>query len=188
MSVIASITRAADFSRVLKEPCRARSPHFAVHFLAQQPQSWQPKTASAQNATAGATVKELSTAAETSLPMAVDEGLPQGRWLGLVVPKKHAKRSVTRSLLKRRIRVAVLHVEHLDAGMWVVRLRSPFPRTEYSTCSAYALESLQTHGAGAGSYLVAKRLLRCHPWCEGGHDPVPNAPPRNPLVNTKSPS
>ena len=56
------------------------------------------------------------------------------------------------------------------------------------TCSAYALESLQAHGAGTGSYLVAKRLLRCHPWCEGGHAPVPNAPPRNPLVNTKSPS
>lgn len=56
------------------------------------------------------------------------------------------------------------------------------------TCSAYALESLQTHGAGAGSYLVAKRLLRCHPWCEGGHDPVPDALPRKPLVNTKSPS
>lgn len=139
MSVIASITRAADFSRVLKEPCRARSPHFAVHFLAQQPQSWQPKTATAQNATAGATVKELSTAAETSLPMAVDEGLPQGRWLGLVVPKKHAKRSVTRSLLKRRIRVAVLHAEHLDAGMWVVRLRSPFPRTEYSSAASEQL-------------------------------------------------
>jgi len=55
------------------------------------------------------------------------------------------------------------------------------------TCSAYALESLQAHGAGAGSYLVAKRLLRCHPWCEGGHDPVPGAPPHNPSVNTKSP-
>ncbi len=56
------------------------------------------------------------------------------------------------------------------------------------TCSAYALESLQAHGAGAGSYLVAKRLLRCHPWCEGGHDPVPAVLPRKPLVNTKSPS
>jgi len=55
------------------------------------------------------------------------------------------------------------------------------------TCSAYALEALQAHGAGAGSYLVAKRLLRCHPWCEGGLDPVPGAPPHNPLVNTKSP-
>lgn len=139
MSVIASITRASDFSRVLKEPCRARSPHFAVHFLAQQPQSWQPKAATAPNATAGATGTELSTATQTSSPMAVDEGLLQGRWLGLVVPKKHAKRSVTRSLLKRRIRVAVLRVEHLDVGMWVVRLCSPFPRTEYSSAASEQL-------------------------------------------------
>ena len=41
------------------------------------------------------------------------------------------------------------------------------------TCSAYALEALQRHGAAAGSYLTAARLLRCHPWCAGGHDPVP---------------
>ncbi len=41
------------------------------------------------------------------------------------------------------------------------------------TCSAYALEALQTHGAGRGSYLAGRRLIRCHPWCDGGHDPVP---------------
>lgn len=41
------------------------------------------------------------------------------------------------------------------------------------TCSAYALQALQDHGAAAGSYLVLARLSRCHPWCEGGHDPVP---------------
>lgn len=46
------------------------------------------------------------------------------------------------------------------------------------TCSAYALESLQTHGAAAGSYLMLARLARCHPWCEGGHDPVPAQRPR----------
>ncbi|MCH8181386.1 MAG: membrane protein insertion efficiency factor YidD [Proteobacteria bacterium] len=41
------------------------------------------------------------------------------------------------------------------------------------TCSAYALEALQAHGPAAGSYLAARRLLRCHPGCAGGHDPVP---------------
>jgi uncharacterized protein len=44
------------------------------------------------------------------------------------------------------------------------------------TCSAYALQALQIHGAGKGSYLTLKRLGRCHPWCEGGLDPVPLAP------------
>ncbi len=42
------------------------------------------------------------------------------------------------------------------------------------TCSAYALQALQQHGAGRGSYLTLKRLGRCHPWCAGGHDPVPD--------------
>lgn len=41
------------------------------------------------------------------------------------------------------------------------------------TCSAYALVALERHGAGAGSLLTLGRLARCHPWCDGGHDPVP---------------
>ncbi len=46
------------------------------------------------------------------------------------------------------------------------------------TCSAYALEALQAHGAARGSYLAARRLVRCHPWCAGGHDPVPGGKPQ----------
>jgi uncharacterized protein len=41
------------------------------------------------------------------------------------------------------------------------------------TCSVYALQALELHGAAAGSYLAAARLLRCHPWCAGGIDAVP---------------
>lgn len=41
------------------------------------------------------------------------------------------------------------------------------------TCSLYALEAIDTHGAGKGSWLAFKRICRCHPWCEGGLDPVP---------------
>lgn len=41
------------------------------------------------------------------------------------------------------------------------------------SCSAYALEALQQHGAAGGTYLTLRRLVRCHPWCDGGHDPVP---------------
>lgn len=46
------------------------------------------------------------------------------------------------------------------------------------SCSAYALQALESHGAAAGSYLTVARLVRCHPWCAGGHDPVPAQSPR----------
>jgi uncharacterized protein len=46
------------------------------------------------------------------------------------------------------------------------------------TCSAYALQALEAHGAAAGAYLAAARIARCHPWCDGGPDPVPSSAPR----------
>ena len=46
------------------------------------------------------------------------------------------------------------------------------------TCSAYSLQALEQYGAAAGSYLTVRRLARCHPWCEGGIDPVPRGLPR----------
>jgi putative membrane protein insertion efficiency factor len=41
------------------------------------------------------------------------------------------------------------------------------------TCSAYAMQALQRQGALRGSALAGWRILRCHPWCDGGCDPVP---------------
>ena len=43
----------------------------------------------------------------------------------------------------------------------------------YPSCSDYALEALDDHGALRGAGLAAKRILRCHPWNPGGYDPVP---------------
>lgn len=45
------------------------------------------------------------------------------------------------------------------------------------TCSQYALGALRRHGALAGGTLAAGRVLRCHPWCDGGLDPVPARAP-----------
>jgi putative membrane protein insertion efficiency factor len=42
------------------------------------------------------------------------------------------------------------------------------------TCSAYALEALEKHGAIKGGWLAARRILRCHPWGKSGYDPVPS--------------
>ena len=43
----------------------------------------------------------------------------------------------------------------------------------HPSCSAYALEALERHGARRGTWLAAKRLGSCHPWHPGGLDPVP---------------
>lgn len=57
------------------------------------------------------------------------------------------------------------------------------------TCSAYALDALARHGAAAGSYLTAARVVRCHPWCAGGPDPVPAEKPRLfSFISHKTPS
>ena len=45
----------------------------------------------------------------------------------------------------------------------------------YPSCSHYAMEALRVHGAAKGSLLAAKRVCRCHPWNDGGFDPVPPA-------------
>ncbi|MEP0961946.1 MAG: membrane protein insertion efficiency factor YidD [Roseobacter sp.] len=41
------------------------------------------------------------------------------------------------------------------------------------TCSQYALDALETHGAIKGGWLTLRRILRCHPWGKSGYDPVP---------------
>ena len=52
------------------------------------------------------------------------------------------------------------------------------------TCSAYSLQALQQHGAATGTYLTLRRLVRCHPWCDGGLDPVPSLAASHPPLFT----
>ena len=66
----------------------------------------------------------------------------------------------------------------------------PVAQCRYTpSCSAYALEAVQTHGAGAGSWLAAKRLCRCHPWGGCGWDPVPTfMPHQSPTLPAAAPA
>ncbi len=74
--------------------------------------------------------------------------------------------------LPRRALMALLRGYRLLLSPWL----GPSCRFE-PTCSAYALQAIERHGAAAGSYLAARRLARCHPWCAAGYDPVPDKPP-----------
>ena len=60
----------------------------------------------------------------------------------------------------------------------VVRAGRPSPCRFTPSCSTYALEAFERHGAARGSWLAARRLARCHPWGGRGWDPVPEGTPR----------
>lgn len=134
--MIGRIVRSVDFERVLAAPSRARSQHFAVHHLHDEPSA-------ARRARAAPVLHELSTGGAPSMGISVDDLSPirmeRRVWIGAVVPKRHAKRAVTRSLLKRQIRAAVQRQKALPAGLWVVRLRLPFARSAFASAASTTL-------------------------------------------------
>jgi putative membrane protein insertion efficiency factor len=60
-------------------------------------------------------------------------------------------------------------------GYQAVRAGRPSPCRYLPTCSHYAIEALEAHGAVRGTWLAARRIGRCHPWGGMGFDPVPEA-------------
>ncbi|NUZ04397.1 ribonuclease P protein component [Piscinibacter koreensis] len=141
MPKLARLVKSIDFERALRSRRCAATPHFAVHYLADVP-ARRPSRPVA---------KELSTAAVDESPEPVDD-FPAGTsahpggaaspqlWLGAVVPKRHARRAVTRTLIKRQIRsVAERHGADLRPGIWIVRLRAPFDRATFPSAASEAL-------------------------------------------------
>jgi ribonuclease P protein component len=139
--VVARLVRSADFERVLRTRTRVSSAHFAVHHVIDRP-SRSVKPALRVNSA------ELSTTAAMHAMSLVDDlravapsTNPGTLWLGAVVPKRHARRSVMRTLLKRQIRAVVSgHAELLAGGLWVVRLRAPFDRSRFVSASSEDLK------------------------------------------------
>ncbi|MFC6592345.1 membrane protein insertion efficiency factor YidD [Deinococcus lacus] len=72
----------------------------------------------------------------------------------------------------------------IRAVRWYQRALSPkkpVPTCRFTpTCSQYAVEALEKHGALRGGWLATRRIWRCHPWGGSGYDPVPPAPTQPP--------
>ena len=133
--MIGRLQQSADFQRVLAAPIRSRSAHFAVHHLRSEPKP--PGKAGIHLVST-----ELSTAAAPGCQAPVDDS-PAGHWLGTVVPKRHARRSVTRNLLRRQIRGAMeRHAASLPPGLWLVRLRTPFAKDQFPSAASDALRAV----------------------------------------------
>ncbi|MDP1900151.1 MAG: ribonuclease P protein component [Rubrivivax sp.] len=120
----------ADFERLLATRSCSRSAHFALHHVAAGPQAAAKRGERASS-------EKLSTAPAPGCQHPVDDSL-NGHWFGCVVPKRYARRAVTRNLFKRQARSAFeRHACGLPAGLWLVRLRAPFtPATFVSARSA----------------------------------------------------
>lgn len=130
--MVGRMVQAADFKRLLAAPQRARSAHFAVHHLSARPLPPR-RTVVHQSST------DLSTDGAPLGTPPVDN-MPDGHWLGCVIPKRLARRSVTRNLMRRQIRQAVVDgAASLPPGLWVVRLRAPFDPKVYVSAASEPL-------------------------------------------------
>ena len=140
--MIARLVRSADFERVLRTRTRASTQHFAVHHVADRP-SVSAKAVTGKLSTGGLPIENLPVdeSKPMATPVAAFDAALEAVWLGAVVPKRHARRSVTRTLLKRQIRAVVTgHLATLAGGLWVVRLRGPFDRARFASAASDELK------------------------------------------------
>jgi ribonuclease P protein component len=130
--VIARLLHSADFERVLRTRAQVHSDHFAVHRLAQRPTGAAGRSGRSEQGELSTDVPGLRTPPVDDCHHEGPTAASNGVWWGAVVPKRHARRAVTRTLLKRQIRAAVeRHGDGLSGGLWVVRLRAPFDRAHF---------------------------------------------------------
>ena len=133
--MIGRLVHKADFERLLATRSFLRSAHFALHHVASGDLSCQRVQPTPES-------EKLSTVLEHNLPSLVDKSCAD-LWIGLVVPKRHARRAVTRSLLKRQIRCAFdRHAGALAGGHWLLRVRAVFPTGQFVSASSAALATV----------------------------------------------
>lgn len=122
---LASLVAPSDFQRVLATRPVARSPHFSLHHTV-------PEAAELSTGVVNPVAEAVESQRRTAL---------SGWRLGLVVPKRQARRAVTRNLVKRQVREAMRqHLSQLPPGDWVVRLRAPVDVQQFPSAASSALK------------------------------------------------
>jgi ribonuclease P protein component len=160
---IQGLNRPEDFQRAMAGPWLSKTPHFALHHL-REPASRLSRGAPGTGLSSGAAAdshgpvdnslenpvdKSLEKAVQAPSAAACGATEPQQTprmavWAGYVVPKRHARRAVTRNLIRRQMR-QVLADQHstahgLPAGIWVLRLRQGFDRAQFPSAASAPLK------------------------------------------------
>ncbi len=86
---------------------------------------------------------------------------------------RRGRREIT---LPGAVLLSGLAIGLIRAYQWTISPLLPRSCRFAPSCSEYAAEAVQRHGALAGTALAARRILRCHPWGGDGYDPVPDRP------------
>jgi ribonuclease P protein component len=159
---LGSLSQAADFQRLLSVRPRAKTVHFVIHHLAGSPtmKVWTPKA----NGPTGESVQPSETDLPTGSVLSVDKSVQNlfetqpsalaksvaddGVWLGMVIPKKQAKRAVTRNLVRRQMREAAGRFLRSGVsptgtdGLWLLRLKQGFSHSEFPSADSLPLRRL----------------------------------------------
>lgn len=166
------LKHAEDFKRALAQPWLAKTPHFALHHLSEGP-AVRRRAAAQLGLSSGSeppTTQPVDKFLDNPVDKPVDSTKPAPEaqlWVGYVVPKRHARRAVTRNLLKRQMR-QVLHEQQrtpqgLPGGLWVLRLRQGFDRERFPSAASAALRQASWQELHQLMGLALGRLERLRP-------------------------
>lgn len=156
---LGSLSQAADFQRLLSVRPRAKTVHFVIHHLVGSPtrKVWTPKASGSLNDSVQPSEADLPTDITQSVDKSVKNLLDSqssdpaqvtaadGVWLGMVIPKKQAKRAVTRNLVRRQMREAAARflragsASSATGGLWLLRLKQGFSRSEFPSADSLPL-------------------------------------------------
>ena len=140
------IRAAEEFRQALAQPWRARTTHFAAHHLqiAATGDLPSPSPADLSSAGDGKRGRPVDNFLDNPVNKSVDEApaavLKATPVVGFVIPKRWARRAVTRNLLRRQMRQALIeHRDTLPSGLWVLRLRAAFDPAHFPSAASPAL-------------------------------------------------